>query len=100
MTVTTYIIILLLTCTLISTTGFILNKNHLLISLLYLESFMLALVLLLPISYTIFSSCTIHSSVVILSIAACEARIGLALIVAISRTYGSDIINILSLNKC
>lgn len=37
---------------------------------------------------------------VIITLAACEARLGLALIVIITRSYGSDTIKLLSINKC
>ena len=46
-----------------------------------------------------FSIYTIHLNAVIPPITTKRTSIGLALIVAISRTYGSDI-NILSINKC
>lgn len=92
--------LLLIICTLISSSGFLLNKKHLLISLLYLESFILALVLLYPIATIQTSAYLIHYRIILLATGACEARIGLALIVIIMRTYGSDIINSISLNKC
>jgi NADH:ubiquinone oxidoreductase subunit K len=37
---------------------------------------------------------------VIITLAACEASLGLALIVIITRSYGSDSVKLLSINKC
>lgn len=38
--------------------------------------------------------------IIILTFGACEARLGLRIIVLISRTYGSDKLNSLTINKC
>jgi NADH-ubiquinone oxidoreductase chain 4L len=87
-------------CSLLAIIILITNKNHLLISLLALERFILTLVILIPINIISSNIQSIFIRIVLLSIGACEARLGLALIVIISRTYGSDIINTLSINKC
>lgn len=94
-----YIFIFIL-CSMLAMIGLIINRKHLLIALLYLEAFMLRLVILIPLSIIIFSSQSIFISIVLLSIGACEARLGLALIVIISRTYGSDLISSTTINKC
>ena len=39
-------------------------------------------------------------SIILLTFGACEARLGLSLIVIISRYYGRDIFKSLSTNKC
>lgn len=92
--------IILEICSLIAVIILITNKNHLLISLLALESLMLRLVILIPTNILISNVQSLFFRIVLLSIGACEARLGLALIVIISRTYGSDIIKSLSLRKC
>lgn len=38
--------------------------------------------------------------VIILTIGACEARLGLSILVIMSRSYGSDLIKSVSTNKC
>src|ERR1051325_6868664 len=79
---------------------FVYQRSHLLISLLCLEGIILCLVLYLPI--LIFSSNmplpTIR--IIILTFGACEASLGLRIMVLISRSYGSDMIKSLSTNKC
>jgi NADH:ubiquinone oxidoreductase subunit K len=80
--------------------GFILQQNHLLMSLLALEGVTLRLVLYVPLLLSIKIISLTATSVILLRFGACEARIGLALIVAISRYVGNDIIKSLSSNKC
>jgi NADH-ubiquinone oxidoreductase chain 4L len=46
------------------------------------------------------SARAIFTRIILLSIGACEARLGLALIVLMSRTYGSDKIQSVTANKC
>jgi NADH:ubiquinone oxidoreductase subunit K len=92
--------IILEICSLIAVITLITNKNHLLISLLALERLVLRLVILISINIALSRIQALFISVVLLSIRACEASLGLALIVIISRTYGSDILKSLSLRKC
>lgn len=87
-------------CSISALAALIFNKDHLLISLLSLERFMLRLVIIIPVNFLMSSSESIFFGVILLSIGACEARLGLALIVLISRSFGSDKIKSLSLNKC
>lgn len=87
-------------CSISAIIALIINKNHLLISLLSLEAFILRLVMLIPITLSISSSESIFIRIILLSIGACEASLGLALIVLISRTYGSDKIQSVTSNKC
>jgi len=83
-----------------TTIAFIYQNEHLLISLLCLEGIILTLVLFIPIS--MFSSQIIIPSIriIILTFGACEASLGLSLIVFMSRSYGSDIIKSITINKC
>lgn len=78
----------------------LIQRTHFLMSLLSLEGIILTTVLFIPIS--IYSRSIIIPSIriILLTFGACEARLGLRLIVYISRSHGSDIISILSLNKC
>ena len=92
--------IILEICSIIAVIILIINKNHLLLSLLALERLILRLVILIPINIIISNIQSLFIRIVLLSIGACEARIGLALIVIISRTYGSDMIKSLSIRKC
>ena len=74
--------------------------NHLLISLFCLEGMILTLLLLIPLISYATSIYIPQITMILLTIAACEASLGLRLIVIISRTYGSDNINSLTVNKC
>jgi len=86
-------------CIISAILGFIINDKHLLISLLFIERIILALVILIPLSIITTSSQSIFIRIVLLSFGACEASLGLALIVIISRTYGSDLIIRITTNK-
>jgi NADH:ubiquinone oxidoreductase subunit K len=76
------------------------QQDHLLIALLALEGITLRLVLVIPLTITINLLPVSASCIIMLSIGACEAGLGLALIVAASRSTGNDILNTLSINKC
>lgn len=80
---------------------FIIQRTHLLITLLCLEGIILSIVLILP-SCLYFSGIIRISTLalIILTIGACEARLGLRIIVVISRSHGSDLINNLTSRKC
>jgi NADH-ubiquinone oxidoreductase chain 4L len=91
---------IIIVCSISAIIALILNKNHLLISLLSLEAFILRLVILIPVSLSISSADSLFTRIILLSIGACEASLGLALIVLISRTYGSDKIQSVTSNKC
>lgn len=78
----------------------VIQQRHLLMSLLALEGITLSLVLIVPLTLTLNIMPLASSCIVILTMGACEARLGLALIVSASRKTGNDIINSLSINKC
>lgn len=84
-----------------TTVAFIIQRSHLLISLLCLEGIILSLVLIIPriLSYRNIYGATMYA-VIILTIGACEARLGLSLIVRISRSTGSDLLKSITTNKC
>lgn len=75
----------------------IIHRQHLLIALLYLELIILSLTIF---SMMILNIKNLFFILILLTLGACEARMGLALLISISRTFGSDLIKLLSLNKC
>nr|YP_009370156.1 NADH dehydrogenase subunit 4L [Pontoscolex corethrurus]ANJ60060.1 NADH dehydrogenase subunit 4L [Pontoscolex corethrurus] len=84
----------------VTITNLIINQYHLLMTLLSLEGVMLTLVLLAPLMLTLVNAPNISLSVILLSMGACEASLGLSLMVIMSRNYGTDMLNLLSMNKC
>nr|O21514.1 RecName: Full=NADH-ubiquinone oxidoreductase chain 4L; AltName: Full=NADH dehydrogenase subunit 4L [Phodopus sungorus]AAB87227.1 NADH dehydrogenase subunit 4L [Phodopus sungorus] len=81
--------------------GTLMFRSHLMSTLLCLEGMMLTLFII-----TTITSLNSHSMVmypipiVILVFAACEAAVGLALLVKVSNTYGSDYVQNLNLLQC
>nr|ALS46302.1 NADH dehydrogenase subunit 4L [Glycinde armigera] len=73
------------------------QRHHLLMSLLAFEGVILTLVLL---SITSLSSNELFITFVLLTFAACEASLGLACLISMTRSYGNDHFNSLSINKC
>jgi len=92
-----YIFIVFLLIILSALLAVFLQRNHFLITLLYFELIILSLTILVIISW---SPSIIFFLIIILTLGACEARLGLALLVAITRNYGSDLLNVISINKC
>lgn len=78
----------------------VINKSNLLINLLSLEIVMLSLVILVPISIMITERSNDSIRIILLTLGACEASLGLSLLVIISRSHGRDILNTLTSNKC
>nr|YP_009723041.1 NADH dehydrogenase subunit 4L [Sphenomorphus indicus]QGP73401.1 NADH dehydrogenase subunit 4L [Sphenomorphus indicus] len=81
--------------------GLSMHRMHLVSALLCIEAMMLALFTAL----TIFStntqlSSTALSPILLLALSACEAGTGLALLVATSRTHGTDHLKNLNLLQC
>jgi NADH-ubiquinone oxidoreductase chain 4L len=78
----------------------ILQRRHILITLLCLEATTLTLTItaIQYIGDTI--QIDIFFFIIILTIGATEARIGLALLISISRKSGSDIVKSLTIRKC
>nr|YP_009388958.1 NADH dehydrogenase subunit 4L [Gonatodes albogularis]BAX77892.1 NADH dehydrogenase subunit 4L [Gonatodes albogularis] len=82
-------------------TGLMLNRHHLVSALLCLESLSLAIFLSLGLNAQLHQVSTyMMQPIVLLALAACEASMGLALLVASSRTYASDHLKNLNLLKC
>nr|YP_009184356.1 NADH dehydrogenase subunit 4L [Cyclopes didactylus]ALO62404.1 NADH dehydrogenase subunit 4L [Cyclopes didactylus] len=81
--------------------GFLMYRSHLMSSLLCLEGMMLALFVLSTMTImNINTTLSTMMPVVLLVFAACEAAIGLALLVTVSNTYGLDYVQNLNLLKC
>nr|YP_010869763.1 NADH dehydrogenase subunit 4L [Dendrobaena veneta]WGU49271.1 NADH dehydrogenase subunit 4L [Dendrobaena veneta] len=76
------------------------NQSHFLMTLLSLEGITLSLVLFVPISLSLINISNPMVSVILLTFGACEASIGLSLLVLMSRSYGTDMLSSLTVNKC
>jgi len=75
------------------------NKSHLLISLLLFERLILIVIINLII-FISFNSSQLFLILILLTLGACEARLGLSCLVVIIRSYGNDIIINSSIVKC
>nr|QOL12081.1 NADH dehydrogenase subunit 4L [Chunga burmeisteri] len=85
----------------LSSLGLAFHRTHLVSALLCLESMMLSMYVALsmwPIENQAASSTTMP--VLMLTFSACEASAGLALLVATTRTHGSDHLHNLNLLQC
>lgn len=85
----------------ISLLGILLYRSHLISSLLCLEGLILSLFVLVNIT-TLNINITLISMIpiIMLVFAACEAALGLSLLVAVSNTYGTDYVQNLNILKC
>jgi len=84
----------------ITTLTIVSQRHHLLITLLALERIILILVIFIPLTSTSSHIPIVFQRIILLTFGACEARLGLSLIVLMSRSHGSDILNTISINKC
>nr|WNH20290.1 NADH dehydrogenase subunit 4L [Brachysomophis crocodilinus] len=82
-------------------TGLAFHRKHLLSALLCLEAMMLSLYMATAM-WSFQTGSTIFSSapMMLLAFSACEASAGLALLVATSRTHGTDLLKNLNLLQC
>lgn len=80
--------------------AFTIQQSHFLITLLTLEGLTLSLVLFVPLALRMLLIPLGILRLLILTLGACEASVGLALLVIIVRGYGRDLVNNTSLNKC
>nr|BAI77360.1 NADH dehydrogenase subunit 4L [Halieutaea stellata] len=82
-------------------TGLVLHRTHLLSALLCLEGMMLSLFIALSLWTMQLTTINFASApILLLAFSACEASMGLALLVAMTRTHGSDHLRSLSLLQC
>lgn len=92
--------VLLLIVPIICVVNVVFHATSLLMILLSLEAMILSVMFIL-IGSSIFIEIRIPIiSVIVLSVRACETSLGLSILVIISRSYGSDIVNLLSISKC
>nr|YP_009355424.1 NADH dehydrogenase subunit 4L [Acanthocepola krusensternii]BAX03664.1 NADH dehydrogenase subunit 4L [Acanthocepola krusensternii]BBU26029.1 NADH dehydrogenase subunit 4L [Acanthocepola krusensternii] len=81
--------------------GLAFNRGHLLSALLCLEGIMLTLYLALALSAIQLGTINFLSApMILLAFSACEAGLGLALLVATARTHGTDRLQSLNLLQC
>nr|YP_654270.1 NADH dehydrogenase subunit 4L [Galemys pyrenaicus]Q1EG09.1 RecName: Full=NADH-ubiquinone oxidoreductase chain 4L; AltName: Full=NADH dehydrogenase subunit 4L [Galemys pyrenaicus]AAW23992.1 NADH dehydrogenase subunit 4L [Galemys pyrenaicus] len=85
----------------VSFLGLLMFRSHLMSSLLCLEGMMLSLfilgtILILNFHFTLASM----APIIMLVFAACEAAVGLSLLVMVSNTYGVDYVQNLNLLQC
>nr|UEK25435.1 NADH dehydrogenase subunit 4L [Spilogale angustifrons yucatanensis]UEK25474.1 NADH dehydrogenase subunit 4L [Spilogale angustifrons yucatanensis] len=81
--------------------GLLMYRSHLMSSLLCLEGMMLSLFIMITITilnnhFTLASM----TPIILLVFAACEAALGLSLLVMVSNTYGTDYVQNLNLLQC
>nr|UFX54163.1 NADH dehydrogenase subunit 4L [Cryptotis merriami] len=81
--------------------GLLMYRSHLMSSLLCLEGMMLTLFIMATIT-VLNSHFTLASMlpIILLVFAACEAAVGLSLLVMVSNTYGVDYVQNLNLLQC
>nr|YP_004347634.1 NADH dehydrogenase subunit 4L [Carinotetraodon lorteti]BAK09803.1 NADH dehydrogenase subunit 4L [Carinotetraodon lorteti] len=86
---------------LLGLSGLAFHRTHLLSALLCLEGMMLSLFIALSLWILQLSSINFSSApMLLLAFSACEASVGLALMVATARTHGSDHLQSLNLLQC
>nr|YP_007624998.1 NADH dehydrogenase subunit 4L [Taurotragus derbianus]YP_007626701.1 NADH dehydrogenase subunit 4L [Tragelaphus eurycerus]YP_007626714.1 NADH dehydrogenase subunit 4L [Tragelaphus oryx]YP_007626727.1 NADH dehydrogenase subunit 4L [Tragelaphus scriptus]ABP38165.1 NADH dehydrogenase subunit 4L [Taurotragus derbianus]AEP22217.1 NADH dehydrogenase subunit 4L [Tragelaphus eurycerus]AEP22230.1 NADH dehydrogenase subunit 4L [Tragelaphus oryx]AEP22256.1 NADH dehydrogenase subunit 4L [Tragelaphus s len=85
----------------VSLTGLLMYRSHLMSSLLCLEGMMLSLFVMAALTI-LNSHFTLASMmpIILLVFAACEAALGLSLLVMVSNTYGTDYVQNLNLLQC
>nr|YP_010236200.1 NADH dehydrogenase subunit 4L [Melinna cristata]QTD82974.1 NADH dehydrogenase subunit 4L [Melinna cristata] len=93
-----FFLIMLMTMTTMFT--LVIQRKHLLMSLLALEGMILTLTFLIISSYGVSSTADIFLFIILLTFGACEASLGLALLVTMTRSIGTDMVNLLTSSKC
>nr|QIP53235.1 NADH dehydrogenase subunit 4L [Scotonycteris bergmansi] len=85
----------------VSLLGLLMYRSHLMSSLLCLEGMMLSLFVIMTVT-TLNSQMTLANMlpIILLVFAACEAALGLSLLVMVSNTYGTDYVQNLNLLQC
>nr|YP_010384452.1 NADH dehydrogenase subunit 4L [Amynthas seungpanensis]UGW52611.1 NADH dehydrogenase subunit 4L [Amynthas seungpanensis] len=76
------------------------NQTHFLMTLLSLEGITLTLVLFVPLMMMNCTAPNAALAVIMLTFGACEASLGLGLMVSMSRSYGNDMLKSLTSAKC
>nr|BDQ44209.1 NADH dehydrogenase subunit 4L [Polypheretima elongata] len=81
-------------------TNLLFNQTHFLMTLLSLEGITLSLVLFVPLILMNSLAPNTAMVVILLTFGACEASLGLGLMVSMSRSYGNDMLKSLTSTKC
>jgi len=97
---TTNALPILSSITVLALLSLISQRHHILICLLSLEAALLSLAFRAALTSSSFSSIHLFYCILILSFGACEAAVALATLVLVSRSFGSDSIQRINLNKC
>nr|NP_944680.1 NADH dehydrogenase subunit 4L [Hyperoodon ampullatus]Q70RW7.1 RecName: Full=NADH-ubiquinone oxidoreductase chain 4L; AltName: Full=NADH dehydrogenase subunit 4L [Hyperoodon ampullatus]QHV35529.1 NADH dehydrogenase subunit 4L [Hyperoodon ampullatus]QHV35542.1 NADH dehydrogenase subunit 4L [Hyperoodon ampullatus]QHV35555.1 NADH dehydrogenase subunit 4L [Hyperoodon ampullatus]QHV35568.1 NADH dehydrogenase subunit 4L [Hyperoodon ampullatus]QHV35581.1 NADH dehydrogenase subunit 4L [Hyperoodon a len=85
----------------LSLVGLLMYRSHLMSALLCMEGMMLSLFILATLTaLNLHFTLANMMPIILLVFAACEAAIGLALLVKISNTYGTDYVQNLNLLQC
>nr|YP_009442815.1 NADH dehydrogenase subunit 4L [Tadarida teniotis]ATP01293.1 NADH dehydrogenase subunit 4L [Tadarida teniotis] len=85
----------------ISLMGLLMYRSHMMSSLLCLEGMMLSLFVLMSMMIlTMHMTLASMIPIILLVFAACEAALGLSLLVMVSNTYGVDYVQNLNLLQC
>lgn len=79
--------------------SFILNRKHLLSTLLSLEFIVLSIFLILFILLNLFDY-ELYFSIIFLVFRVCESALGVSILVSMIRTHGNDFFNSFSLLQC
>nr|YP_009911625.1 NADH dehydrogenase subunit 4L [Hesperosciurus griseus]QLD22692.1 NADH dehydrogenase subunit 4L [Hesperosciurus griseus] len=91
----------LLLAYLVSLLGMFIYRSHLMSSLLCLEGMMLSMFIMITLAtLNTHFMLSFTLPVVLLVFAACEAAVGLALLVMVSNTYGMDYVQNLNILQC
>nr|YP_007626337.1 NADH dehydrogenase subunit 4L [Mazama rufina]YP_007626571.1 NADH dehydrogenase subunit 4L [Pudu mephistophiles]AEP21671.1 NADH dehydrogenase subunit 4L [Mazama rufina]AEP22061.1 NADH dehydrogenase subunit 4L [Pudu mephistophiles] len=91
----------IMTAFMVSLAGLLMYRSHLMSSLLCLEGMMLSLFVMATLTI-LNSHFTLASMmpIILLVFAACEAALGLSLLVMVSNSYGTDYVQNLNLLQC
>nr|WAO28743.1 NADH dehydrogenase subunit 4L [Megascolecidae sp. BS2]WAO28756.1 NADH dehydrogenase subunit 4L [Megascolecidae sp. BS7] len=81
-------------------TNMLFNQTHFLMTLLSLEGITLSLVLFVPLILANSGAMNTSMTVILLTFGACEASLGLGLMVSMSRACGNDMLKSLTSTKC
>nr|YP_008578461.1 NADH dehydrogenase subunit 4L [Rhinophylla pumilio]Q1HV56.1 RecName: Full=NADH-ubiquinone oxidoreductase chain 4L; AltName: Full=NADH dehydrogenase subunit 4L [Rhinophylla pumilio]ABC47505.1 NADH dehydrogenase subunit 4L [Rhinophylla pumilio]CDF66077.1 ND4L [Rhinophylla pumilio] len=85
----------------ISLVGLLMYRSHMMSALLCLEGMMLSLFVMMTITIlNIHLTLASMTPIILLVFAACEAALGLSLLVMVSTTYGMDYVQNLNLLQC
>nr|USQ66562.1 NADH dehydrogenase subunit 4L [Mastomys natalensis] len=91
----------LMTSFTLSLLGTLMFRSHLMSTLLCLEGMMLSLFIMVSMmTLNSYSMVSMPIPITIMVFAACEAAVGLALLVKVSNTYGTDYVQNLNLLQC